>query len=156
MRFGGHRAAAGFTAENANLAALRENLLRQAGDELVGVDLTPEIEIDAAIPLHRVNGDLVRSLTGMAPFGIANLEPVFLSRDVEVRDVRTMGDDGKHLRLQLRDGKITWPAVAFGFGASELETGHKLDVVYTFSADRGGDGALELRLADFALNTGAD
>jgi single-stranded-DNA-specific exonuclease len=114
------------------------------------VDLTPVIDVDAAIPLGRVNGDLVRSLSAMAPFGIGNPEPVFLSRGLEVRDVRVMGEDGKHLRLQLRDGRVTWPAVAFGFGERELAEGDKLDVVYTFSADRGGDGALELRVADFA------
>jgi single-stranded-DNA-specific exonuclease len=149
VRFGGHRAAAGFTVENGNLEALRESLVSQAGEVLAGVDLAPVIDIDAAIPLGRVNGELVRSLTALSPFGVGNDEPVFLSRDLEVRDVRVMGEDGKHLRLQLRDGRVTWPAVAFGFGQSELETGHRLDVVYTFSADRGGDGAMELRLIDF-------
>lgn len=155
VRFGGHRAAAGFTVENANLEPLRESLLQQAAEALAGVDLTPVIDVDAAIPLGRVNGDLVRSLSAMAPFGIGNPEPVFLSRGLEVRDVRVMGEDGKHLRLQLRDGRVTWPAVAFGFGESELETGQKLDVVYTFTADRGGDGALELRVADFAPSNDA-
>ena len=149
VRFGGHRAAAGFTVENDNLEPLRESLVQQAAEALAGVDLTPVIEVDAAIPLGRVNGDLVRSLSAMAPFGIGNPEPVFLSRGLEVRDVRVMGEDGKHLRLQLRDGRVTWPAVAFGFGESELAEGDRLDVVYTFSADRGGDGALELRVADF-------
>ncbi|HVP05829.1 MAG TPA: single-stranded-DNA-specific exonuclease RecJ [Dehalococcoidia bacterium] len=155
VRFGGHRAAAGFTADNGNLDALRDSLLRQAGEALAGVDLTPVIEVDAAIPLRRVNGELVRALTSMAPFGVGNPEPVFLSRGLEIRDVKVMGDDGKHLRLQLRDGRVTWPAVAFGFGESEVECGHRLDVVYTFSADRGGDGALELRVLDFALSADA-
>jgi single-stranded-DNA-specific exonuclease len=150
VRFGGHRAAAGFTVENANLDALRDSLVRQAEEELSGIDLTPVIDVDAAIPLRRVNGELVRSLTSMAPFGIANPEPVFLSRALEVRDVKVIGGDGQHLRLQLRDGRVTWPAVAFGHGEAELEAGHRLDVVYTFSADRGADGALELRVLDFA------
>lgn len=155
VRFGGHRAAAGFTVENENLEPLRDSLVQQAGEALADVDLTPVIDVDAAIPLSRVNGDLVRSLSAMAPFGIGNPEPVFLSRGLEVRDVRVMGEDGKHLRLQLRDGRVTWPAVAFGFGEHEVAEGHRLDVVYTFSADRGGDGALELRVADFAPSNDA-
>ncbi len=150
VRFGGHRAAAGFTVENGNLDPLRESLLIQAQTELAGVDLAPVIEIDAAIPLGRVNGELMRELTAMAPFGVGNPEPVFLSRGLEVRDVRVMGEDGKHLRLQLRDGRATWPAVAFGFGGNEITEGDRLDVVYTFSADRSGDGALQLRVLDFA------
>jgi single-stranded-DNA-specific exonuclease len=150
VRFGGHRAAAGFTAENANLDALRESLMRQAEEALRGVDLTPVIDIDAAIPLHRVNGELIQALGRLAPFGMENREPVFLSRGLQIADVRTMGGDGQHLRLLLRDGGVSWPAVAFGMGANELASGQRLDVVYTFSADRGSDGALQLRVTDFA------
>jgi single-stranded-DNA-specific exonuclease len=154
VRFGGHHAAAGFTAENGKLDALQESLVRQADEALRGLDLTPVIEIDAAIPLRRVNGELIQALGRLAPFGIGNPEPVFLSRGVVITDVRTMGGDGQHLRLVLRDGKVSWPAVAFGFGAEEVVTGQRLDVVYTFSADRGSDGALELRLTDFAPAAG--
>ncbi|MEO8457667.1 MAG: single-stranded-DNA-specific exonuclease RecJ, partial [Chloroflexota bacterium] len=121
-----------------------------ARDELSGVDLTPVTEIDAAIPLRRVNGELLVALGRMAPFGIGNPEPVFLSRNLTIGDVRVMGGDGQHLRLVLRDGRVSWPAVAFGMGANELTAGGSLDVVYTFCADRGNDGALELRVTDFA------
>ncbi len=155
VRFGGHRAAAGFTAENGNLDALQEALVRQAGETLRGLDLTPVIEIDAAVPLRRVNGELIQALGRLAPFGVGNPEPVFLSRGLRIGDVRTMGDDGQHLRLLLRDGGVSWPAVAFGMGANELSEGQRLDVVYTFCADRGSDGALELRVTDFAPSAGA-
>jgi single-stranded-DNA-specific exonuclease len=150
VRFGGHHAAAGFTAENDKLDALRESLMRQAEEALRGVDLMPVIDIDAAIPLRRVNGELIQALGRMAPFGMENREPVFLSRGLQIADVRTMGGDGQHLRLLLRDGEVSWPAVAFGMGANELVEGQRLDVVYTFSADRGSDGALQLRVTDFA------
>ena len=153
VRFGGHRAAAGFTANNANLAALKASLVQQAADTLAAVDLTPVTEIDAQVPLRRMN-EILTELTQMAPFGIGNPEPVFLSRGVTIADVRTMGGEGQHLRLVLRDGKASWPAVAFGFGANEVATGQRLDVVYTFCADRGSDGALELRLTDFAPSVG--
>jgi len=156
VRFGGHRAAAGFTAENAKLPALKDALLAHAADKLTGLDLTPVIEVDAAIPLGRVNGKLIQSISALAPFGIGNPEPVFLSRGLEVTELRTMGTDAEHLRLSLRDGRLTWPAVAFGVGTvdgtigGDLVTGERIDAVYTFSADRGSDGAMELRLLDFA------
>jgi single-stranded-DNA-specific exonuclease len=155
VRFGGHRAAAGFTADNPNLPALKEALLRQAEESLANVELTPVIDIDAAIPLHRVNGALIQSLSRLAPFGQANPEPTFLSRDLEVTDVRAVGDDGTHLKLKLRDGRVTYPAIAFGLGAEEFEhldiqAGQRLDAVYTFSSDRGFDGGLELRVKDVA------
>jgi len=155
VRFGGHRAAAGFTAENGKLPALKEALTGQAEEGLAGVELTPVIDIDAAVPLQRMSGKMMRWLSALAPFGQGNPEPTFLSRDVEVVEARTVGQNGDHLRLKLRDGRATWPAMAFGLGPEspvefEVRAGERLDVVYSFAADRGGEGSLELRVKDVA------
>ncbi len=153
VRFGGHRAAAGFTARNENLEALKEAMGATTAAELGGIDLTPVTEIDAMIPLEKVSGRLFPPLKQMAPFGVDNPEPMFLSRGVEVADARTVGNDGTHLKLKLKAGRITWPAIAFGLangGDHGLEAGHRLDVVYTFSADSGADRGMELRIADYA------
>jgi single-stranded-DNA-specific exonuclease len=155
IRFGGHRAAAGFTAKNADLQALKQAMLDEAARELAGVDLTPVIDVDAAIPLRRVNGDLIRQLSRMAPFGQENPIPTFLSRGLEIVDVKIIGDEGHHLRLKLKDGRATWPAIAFGVGADNIEAmnpqpGQHYDVVYSFTADRGANGGLELMVQDLA------
>jgi single-stranded-DNA-specific exonuclease len=150
LRFGGHRAAAGFTAENDKLPALKEALLRQATDGLTGVELAPAIDIDAALDLRHMNGALIGMLSKLAPFGCANPEPTFLSRNVEVADVKAIGEDGDHLRLRLRDGRVTWPAIAFGMGERDVQAEQHVDVVYSFCADRGNNGGLELRVRDIA------
>ncbi len=149
LRFGGHRAAAGFTAENARLPALKDALVRYAEEHLRGVELVPIIDIDADVPLDRMGGKIIREVMRLAPFGAANPEPAFLSRDLAVADARVMGDDGAHLRLRLKAGRVTWPAVAFGFGERNVQPGGHWDVVYTFAADRGSEG-LELRVIDMA------
>jgi single-stranded-DNA-specific exonuclease len=157
-RYGGHRAAAGFTARNEKLSPLREGLLRRAEEELSGVELTATIDIDAALALGSLRGHEIRLLSRMAPFGEGNPEPTFLSRGVEVVEAMTMGEDGKHLRLKLRDGngagaKVTWPAVAFGLGEADVREGQRIDVVYSLAADRRGEGmALELRVKDVAAS----
>ncbi len=153
-RFGGHRAAAGFTARNEKLAPLKEGLLRAAEEALAGVELVPVIDIDAALPLGALRGKEVRLLSQMGPFGQGNPEPTFLSRGVEVAECRIIGSDGKHLRLKLRDqygagGGVTWPAIAFGLGEAGVREGQRLDVVYSLAADR-RDNALELRVKDVA------
>lgn len=150
VRFGGHRAAAGFTAENQRLPELKDALLRLAGGALGGVELTPVLDIDAAVPLHRVDGRLIDLILRLAPFGPGNPEPAFLSRDLEIAGARVVGSDGTHLRLRLRDGRVTWPAIAFGQAAAGVRTGQRIDVVYSFSQDGRGDGGLELRVSDFA------
>ena len=156
VRFGGHRAAAGFTAENEKLPALKEALVRQATAGLAGVELAPAIDIDAALDLRHMNGKLIGMLSQLAPFGCANPEPVFLSRNIEIAGVKSIGEDGEHLRLRLRDGAVTWPAIAFasagasigGFAGSGVQEGGRFDVVYSFCPDRGGNGGLELRVRD--------
>ncbi|MFQ5473166.1 MAG: DHHA1 domain-containing protein, partial [Dehalococcoidia bacterium] len=158
VRFGGHRAAAGFTAENSKLDALKEAVSAEATEALGGIDLTPVIDIDAAIPLHRVDGGLIRTIAQMAPFGQENPMPTFLSRDLEVVDVRAVGQDGDHLRLKLRDRNGTkqaaiWPAIAFGVGVDRiaemgLKTRQRCDAVYSFSSDRGSNGGIQLVIRD--------
>ena len=158
LRFGGHRAAAGFTAENGRLPALKDALLQQASEQLAGTELLPTIDIDASLPLRRLDGQVIQLLAKLAPFGQGNPQPTFLSRDLEVSDVRTVGNGGDHLRLRLRDGRVTWPAMAFGRGAFEAQPGQRVDVVYTFSADRGarpGEQGLELRVKDIAATGSA-
>jgi single-stranded-DNA-specific exonuclease len=166
-RFGGHRAAAGFTARNENLSSLKEGLVRQAEAALAGVELVPIIDIDAALPLRALRGREIRLISQMGPFGEGNPEPVFLSRGVEMVECRIVGADGQHLRLKLRDahdggGRVTWPAIAFGLGEAEVREGQRLDVVYSLAADRGGapstgsGQALELRVKDVAATQGQD
>jgi hypothetical protein len=73
-----------------------------------------------------------------------------LSREVLVADARPLGQEGKHLRLKLKDGAVTWPAIAFGLGQAQVKAGQRLDVVYSLGADRAGEGRLELRVKDLA------
>ena len=148
VRFGGHRAAAGFTAENDKLPAIKERLLAAAEKQLAGVDLTPAIEIDAELPLSSLRGEEIRWLGRMAPFGIGNREPAFLSRGVLVAERAQVGADGQHLRLKLRDGAVAWPAIAFRQDGEGIEEGARVDLVYSVSADRRTADGLELRVLD--------
>jgi single-stranded-DNA-specific exonuclease len=149
-RYGGHHAAAGFTAANRHLPALKAGLLEQAAAELAGVELLPTLEIDAELPLGSLRGEEIRWLQRFRPFGQANPQPTFLSRQVLVAESRPVGNDGRHLRLKLKDGSVTWPGIAFDLGAHATAPGHRVDVVYSLGADRRGDGALELRIQDLA------
>lgn len=149
-RYGGHPRAAGFTVANANLPALKEGLLEQAASVLAGVELSPALVIDAELPLGRLRGEDIRWLQCFQPYGQSNPEPTFLSRGVFVAETRLLGNNGQHLRLKLKDGPVTWPAIAFGMGERVVEAGQRVDVVYSLASERWGDDALELRIKDLA------
>jgi single-stranded-DNA-specific exonuclease len=148
VRFGGHRAAAGFTALNDRLPAIKEQLIASAETGLAGKDLTPAVRIDVEQPLAALRGDEIRWLAKLAPHGIKNPEPVFLSRGVSVVERMSMGQDGRHLRLKLRDGNVTWPAVAFRQPGDGIEAGLCADIVYCLSQERRTTDGLELRILD--------
>jgi single-stranded-DNA-specific exonuclease len=66
-----------------------------------------------------------------------------------------MGNDGGHLRLRLRQGNISWDAVAFRCGDAINEITPKIDIVYNLELDRwNGNERLRLNLLDFAPSGG--
>jgi single-stranded-DNA-specific exonuclease len=148
VRFGGHRAAAGFTVENDRLNDVRERLVGEASRELAGRELAPVLEIDCNLPLRQLRGEEIRWLARIGPFGIGNPEPAFLARDVAVVDTRVVGNGDRHLKLRLRDGGATWSAIAFDMGHFAVEPGQRIDLVYCLNAGSRPDAPLELRIED--------
>jgi len=155
LRCGGHQQAAGFTADNAHLPAIKERLIAHAEEHLAGLDLAPVVEVDAEVGLRELGREEIRWLSaegGLAPYGIGNPVPALLSRGVTVAECRVVGSDGKHLRLKLKDGYATWPAIAFGLGDVRVSAGQRIDVVFSLSSDR-RDGSLQLTVHDLAPST---
>jgi len=147
-RFGGHRAAAGFTVRNDRLDEVRACLVAEAERELAGRELAPVLEIDCNLPLRSLRGEEIRWLSRIGPFGIGNPEPAFLARNVTVVEARTVGSDNAHLKLRLRDGGATWSAIAFGLGGFAAEPGDRVDIVYSLQSDGRTDSTLEIRIED--------
>lgn len=146
VRFGGHRAAAGFTIETTRIDEVREHLEQYAARELAGRELAPILEIDANLPLRNLRSNEVQWLMKLGPFGVGNPVPTFLARNVTVVDARVVGSGAAHLKLKLRDGATTWPAMAFDCGDTLCEPGEHIDIVYTLEPR--GDGSLDIRVED--------
>jgi single-stranded-DNA-specific exonuclease len=146
-RYGGHRAAAGFSLDPARLAEARATLIADAGQHLAPEELVPTIEIDAELPLHEVNGDLLKWLARLGPHGVGNATPTFLSRGVRVLESRLVGKDAAHLQFKLKEGLATWRAIAFRSAPYAVPDGEHADIVYTFRSDR-LRGTLQLEVLD--------
>ena len=150
-RFGGHARAAGFTIPTRNLPHLEQSLQQLATAQLSGVDLRPQLVIDAEVTLPDLSGDTFQVIGQLAPFGYGNPIPTFLSRRVEVIDSRTMGNNSEHVRLKLRQGGTVWDGVGFRLGNYLAELSSPLDIVYNLEVDRWSGGErLRLNILDFA------
>jgi single-stranded-DNA-specific exonuclease len=149
-RYGGHAAAAGFTMPTKDLPELEQEMVALAKEQLSGVELRPHLNIDALIHLTELGGDTYQETQRLAPFGIGNPVPTFLSKGVEVLERRTMGNTGEHLRLKLRQGGMVWDGVAFRLGNHAEELTPRIDVVYNVEVDNwGGKQQLRLNILDF-------
>jgi single-stranded-DNA-specific exonuclease len=113
-RYGGHAAAAGFTVPTSRLDELAACLLAIAQNKLGGRDLNPALEIDAEALPGELSQETCIHLKQLEPCGYGNPTPVLMSRNLRVRDVRSVGADGAHLKMTLVDERhATWDAIAF-------------------------------------------
>ena len=147
VRHGGHRAAAGFTVRTADVPALRARLINTAAELLPSDELRPVIDIDAETPLRLLTGLEVKGLMRFEPCGQGNRKPVLLSRGVRVAKSKVIGSTGEHLRLTVKDGPLTWPAIAFR--QAEADTSGDVDIVYSLTREWGREG-IELEILDIA------
>jgi single-stranded-DNA-specific exonuclease len=150
-RFGGHAQAAGFTILATDLPVFEERLNEIAARKLAGVDLRPQIDIDASVRLGEMNADIFADVQRLAPFGSGNPAPVFISQGTRIADCRPMGSSAAHLRFKLKQGIGIWDAVAFGAGDRSVDMHLPLDVVYNLEQDDwNGETRLRLNILDFA------
>ncbi len=104
-KFGGHRAACGFTIAQESIPELRESLQDMMA-YLVEEDpalLEPEYHYDLIAPLKPLTPALCQELEKLEPCGQGNPTPRFLIQDVQVVDIQPLGADGKHAALLLGD-----------------------------------------------------
>lgn len=146
-RFGGHAMAAGFSLSTTNLPAFQERLLEVARTRLRGVELQPAIDIDAVCPLSDASWEAARALEQLRPFGQGNPVPVLMSRGVEVRDARVVGE--RHLRLKVSDGRVVWDAIAFRQAQALDSLTPRLDLAYGLDVRQwNGEPRLQLVVRD--------
>lgn len=158
VQAGGHPMAAGFTVETTKIELLRDALQKKAEKIVADDHLERKLQIDLKLKLEDIDMDLYKKLQLLSPFGMKNPEPVFLSKKVIVEEVRSIGANGKHLKMKLnnelrmKNDEKAFDAVAFGMGErmDELKPGTLIDIVYTMDLNswRGKD-SLQLKIKDF-------
>ena len=150
VRHGGHAAAAGFTVRNENLAELIHRMKGIAERELCNCDLRRSLQADIEVPLSQLNSELLKHLTYFEPTGYGNPEALFVSRDVKIKNSRTVGAEGKHLKVAFDDGRgANVDGIAFRMGDLQPMLPPRVDIIYTFEANEyNGRSSLQLNLKD--------
>lgn len=152
--YGGHTAAAGLSFRARDLDALRDALNQSANQVLQTSGLpTPKILLDGRVALGELDERFVRDLARLAPFGMANAEPIFLAEHTVASRARVVGGD--HLRARFRDDTAALDAI--GFSLADREPLLNSAVAIAFSPRHStfrGRARLEMHLKD--IRTAAD
>ena len=150
VRHGGHAAAAGFTVKNENLPELVTRLKEIAKEQLEGKDLRHTLTADMEVPIEELNFEVLNHLAYLEPTGYGNPEAVFVARDVKVKSSRTVGAEGRHLKLSLEDSSgMIVDCIGFRLGHLKETLPEHIDVMFTLEANEwNGRTTLQLNLKD--------
>lgn len=143
---GGHPMAAGFTIETAKIELVRKKFEELALKQVSKKLLNQTLRIDCELPLSWVSNSIYDAIQKLAPFGMGNPTPVFVSNG-EIKDLRLVGAEGKHLRARVGEVEGIW--FNAGEKASKFKIGNKVSVVYTIDQDTwNGNKKLQLKIKD--------
>jgi single-stranded-DNA-specific exonuclease len=152
---GGHPMAAGFSIETGNISLFKEKISLLAEKEISDVLLEKELKIDCEISPKLINNNLINHLATCEPFGFGNLQPVFSSNFV-VRSLRTVGVDGKHLKMTVMGGDREIEAIGFGKGMlmKDLFVGQEIKLAFSIEENTFNNfTSLQLRIKDVKFDT---
>ena len=151
-QFGGHKYAAGLTLKPDNYEAFKQAFEDEVTKTIDRNLLTPEIKIDMQIDLRDITPKFHRIISQFAPFGPANMTPIFMTKDIKDTGYgKCVGEDDKHLRLTASQGNEKIVSIGFNLGnKKDLIKGKKtFDAVYSIDENHWqGNVSLQLKLRD--------
>jgi single-stranded-DNA-specific exonuclease len=152
-KFGGHAQAAGMTIQNDRMDAFYDKFNAIVEKKLADVVTEPEQWIDLVLEPEHITPKLYRDISAFAPFGEGNPEPVFVLRNMVVREARLVGNGSKHWKLSLvpQGGIKCLDAIGFSLGTNfpDLKENDVLDIAFTIDENTwNGSTSLQLKLVD--------
>ncbi|MEK7573088.1 MAG: single-stranded-DNA-specific exonuclease RecJ [Patescibacteria group bacterium] len=150
---GGHPMAAGFTIETSKMKQLKQKLEKLAENLITLEMLERTMRIDAEILLEDVNSSFYDELLKLSPVGVKNPQPVFLTKNLLVSEMRLVGIDKRHVAFKLISFENkSMDAIAFNLSekANDIRIGDRIDVVYAIDKETWrGVARFKLKLRDF-------
>jgi single-stranded-DNA-specific exonuclease len=153
-KYGGHRAAGGFSFLADNLEQVTKRLSEFAHQCLEVEHLKPLVKIDAQASLGEVNYELYQQIESLQPWGIGNSTPVFWTPNVRVIEQRAIGKTQTHLKLTLQETGSTKQIKALAWRWGEYcPLPECLDIAYKLKENHWqGSTNIELELVGVKLS----
>ena len=156
--FGGHTYAAGLSLKEENLAEFQRRFEALSLEMIAPEMMRPQICIDAELSFKEITPKFISDLASFAPFGPENLNPIFVTWDVQDYGTsKPVGKDNVHLKLEMIDKTTTIPVNGIAFRQSAnsemVKNGRPFDICYTLEENtHNGKTNIQLYVKD--IDTG--
>ena len=150
-KFGGHKAAGGFSFPANNLETIKQRLSEFAHQSLEVEHLLPLVKIDAQASLEQIDFTLYEQIESLQPWGIGNHIPIFWTPNVRVVEQQIV--KGNHLKVKLQedDSDKSIKAIAWHWG-EYFKLPNRLDIAYKLKENTWrGDSTIELEIVGIRL-----
>mgnify|MGYP000869907377 FL=1 len=150
LGFGGHSQAAGLSIRVENLDIFEQNINFVSEKYLTNQSFKKKFFFDSELKEEYLNLDFLNKVKQMEPFGIKNPTPLFLMKNVRIKQVGRIGKNQTHFRGQLNRYTI------LGFDFGELSddilanSDKELDILCSIEENVYRDAvSLQLKLRDY-------
>lgn len=151
---GGHAMAAGLTISVDAIDEFMEEFDRTCAQIFDGKELVKKYFAEAEVSFSDLKPENLRFYELMEPMGNENPYPLFVSRNISIKHINTIGSECRHLKMIMTDGELDFTVLAWGFAEylDVLSTADQVDILYAFEANEyNGKVSSQIRLVDFKL-----
>ncbi len=94
---GGHAMAGGFSVEPEKISDLHKFFCENLAEKVTEISAQKNAEFDISLDLAQVNLELLKELAKLEPFGVGNMRPKFVLRDVVKVKANLIGKTAEHI-----------------------------------------------------------
>jgi len=154
LEVGGHPLAAGFALETQKITLVQEMMQSKAKEMLKNKSLEKTLVAETILSSHLLTQETAELIEKFSPFGLANPKPMFVFKNVMIKNYKLLGKEQEHLKLIVTfngEGK-EYEVLAWGKGelTSEFKLGERLDLLASLEVNSYRDfKKVQLVLKDF-------
>ena len=150
LGYGGHFAAAGMTLAVDQLDAFKEAFEKSVAERITEEQLTPEITINAVLPLDNISMNFYQIISQMEPFGPDNMRPVFIAQKVYDTGYTKIVKD-QHISCSFKQGKNTIRGIGYNMPQHMeiIQSGKPFDIVFQLQLNEWqGTQSVQMQIMD--------
>lgn len=148
--YGGHFAAAGMTMAVDQLDAFKIAFENAVAERITPEQLTPEIVINAILPLDQINMSFFQIISQMEPYGPDNARPLFLAQGVYDAGYTKLVKDA-HISFHIKQGQNNLKGIGYNMPQhiELVKSGKPFDIVFQLQLNEWqGNQTVQLQVLD--------